>query len=59
MTRMDGILGLFICKVNDEDIDSMYCRNKTIGDLSKDKGVVFVFTIPFEVFKTANKKILK
>jgi hypothetical protein len=37
----------------------MYCRNKTIGDLSEDKGVVFVFTIPDEVFKTANKNILE
>jgi hypothetical protein len=49
------ILGL----VDDDDIDLMICRNKTVGDFSEEKGKLFAFQIPEDVFATANPEILK
>jgi len=35
-----------IARISDDDCDEMFCRNKTIGDLSENKGFIFVFEMP-------------
>jgi len=38
-----------IGRINDEDLEELHCWNKTIGDVSESKGVIFAYEIPKEI----------
>ena len=45
--------------VDDDEIDLLICRNKTIGDFSDEKGKLFAYQIPPELFEQADQKVLE
>lgn len=41
-----------LCTIENKSLERMYCRNRTVGELSEEEGILFAFQIEPAVFET-------
>lgn len=46
-----------LCQINDNSIERMYCRNRTIGDIAEEEGILFAFQIDPTIFENEKDPI--